>query len=385
MFVNRRLFLSAVAMIVAQVVPAAAADDKSPIKIGFHAGLTGPAAADGLSAEIAVKLAVEEANKAGGVNGRPVELVIYDDQGKPDQAVPIANKLIGDKVAAVISAGFSAPTKAAAPVFQEARLPYVVAIALQPDITKSGDYVFRVGSMGEVEGRAGAKLIGDVLKAKSIVLVTIKTDFGKTVAAGLKSAADKFNFKIIKEYEYSPADRQFGPMIATMKEDAPDLIYASGFYFTGGPLLNQIRAAGIAVPFVGAQSYSSAKFIDIAGPASDGAIITNVIDWSGKTSQEKAFFEAFEKKAGFRPEAAGSQAFASAEVLIAALRAAKSTDPAAVRDALAATKMHTVVGDLSFNSLHEVLRSFPVSIVKDGKWQPYGVIEDKVLLAPPTQ
>lgn len=384
MFINRRLLLSAVAMIAVQIVPAAA-QDKTPVKIGFHAGLTGPASADGLSAEIAVKLAVEEANKAGGIDGRPIELVSYDDQGKPDQAVPIANKLIGDKVAAVISAGFSAPTKAAAPVFQEAHIPYVVAIALQPDITKSGDYVFRVGSMGEVEGRAGAKLIGDVLKAKSIVLLTIKTDFGKTVAAGLKSAADKFNFKIVREYEYSPADRQFGPMIASIKEDKPDLIYASGFYFTGGPLLNQIRAAGISVPFVGAQSYSSTKFIDIAGPASDGAIITNVIDWSGTTAQEKAFFDTFEKKAGFRPEAAGSQAYASAEVLIAALRAAKSTDPAAIRAALAATRMHTVVGDLSFNSLHEVQRSFPVSIVKDGKWQSHGVIEDPVLLAPPTQ
>ncbi|MBN8992139.1 MAG: ABC transporter substrate-binding protein [Rhizobiales bacterium] len=382
--IKRRLLFIAAAIFASHALPAAA-QDKTPVKIGFHAGLTGPAAADGLSAEIAVKLAVEEANKAGGINGRPIELVVYDDQGKPDQAVPVANKLIGDKVVAVISAGFSAPTKAAAPVFQEAHIPYVVAIALQPDITKSGDYVFRVGSMGEVEGRAGAKLIGDVLKAKSIVLLTIKTDFGKTVAAGLKGAADKFSFKVVKEYEYSPGDRQFGPMIASIKEDKPDLIYASGFYFTGGPLLSQIRAAGINVPFVGAQSYSSSKFIEIAGAASDGAIITNVIDWSGKTPQEKAFFEAFEKKAGFRPEAAGSQAYASAEVLIAGLRAAKSIDSVAIRTALAATKMHTVVGDLSFNSLHEVQRSFPVSIVKDGKWQSHGVIEDPVLLAPPTQ
>ena len=379
---RRMLLAAAAATLVAQTLPAIADD---PVKIGFHAGLTGPASADGLSAEIGVKLAVETANKSGGINGRPIELVVYDDQGKPDQAVPIANKLIGDKVVAVISAGFSAPTKAAAPVFQETHIPYVVAIAIQPDITKTGDYVFRVGSMGEVEGRAGAKLVGERLKAKSVVLLTIKTDFGKTVAAGFKSAADKFGFKIVKEYEYSPADRQFGTIVASVKADAPDVIYASGFYFTGGPLLNQLRAGGVEVPFVGAQSYSSSKFIEIAGAASNGAIITNVIDWSGKTPAEKSFFESFEQKAGFRPEAAGSQAFASAEVLIAALRAAKSTEPVAIRDALAATKMHTVVGDLSFNSLHEVQRSFPVSVVKDGKWQSDGVIDDPVLLAPPTQ
>src|ERR1700744_5432638 len=104
MLINRRLLLSAAAIIAMQILPAAA-EEKAPVKVGFHAGLTGPASADGLSAEIAVKLAVEEANKAGGIDGRPIELVVYDDQGKPDQAVPIANKLIGDKVVAVISAG----------------------------------------------------------------------------------------------------------------------------------------------------------------------------------------------------------------------------------------------------------------------------------------
>ncbi len=384
MFTRREAFATAAAAILVLNAASVSAQDKTPVKVGFHAGLTGPAAADGLSAETGVKLAVEEANAAGGINGRPVELIVYDDQGKPEQAVPLANKLIGDQVVAVISAGFSAPTKAAAPVFQDARIPYVVAIALQPDITKTGDFVFRVGSMGEVEGRAGAKLVGDLLKAKSVVLLTIKTDFGKTVAAGFKSAADRFGFKIMKEYEYSPGDRQFGPLVASVKADAPDLIYASGFYFTGAPLLSQLRSAGVEAPFVGAQSYSSSKFIDIAGKASEGATITNVIDWSAKTAQEKSFFEAFEKKAGYRPEAAGSQAYASAEVLFAALRkGAAGAD--ALRDALAATKMQTVVGNLSFNGLHEVRRGFPISVVKDGRWQSYGMIDDPVLLAPPTQ
>ena len=162
---NRRMFATVAVFLF--FAAAAQAEDKTPIKIGFHAGLTGPAAADGFSSDIAVNLAIEEANKAGGINGRAIQLVVYDDQGKPEQAVPIANKLIGDGVVAVISSGFSAPTKAAAPVFQEAHVPYVVSIALQPDITKTGDFVFRVGSMGEVEGRAGAKLVGDLLRKRS--------------------------------------------------------------------------------------------------------------------------------------------------------------------------------------------------------------------------
>ena len=382
---DRRALLQALGS--AALLPAwqAAAQTGAPVKVGFHAGLTGPAAADGLSAEIAVKLAFEEVNTAGGVDGRQIQLVVYDDQGKPEQAVPIANRLIGDGVAAVISAGFSAPTKAAAPVFQDAKIPYLVAIALQPDITKAGPFVFRVGSMGEVEGRAGAKLVGERLSPKSVVLLTIKTDFGKTVSVGFKSAAERFGFKVAKEYEYSPGDRQFGSLIASLKADRPDVIYATGFYFTGAPLVSQIRSAGIEAPFVGAQSYSSTKFIDIAGKAANGVLITNVLDWTAPTEVERSFIASFEKRAGFRPEAVATQAFACAEVLTSALRGGGLAGPERLRDALAASKIRTAAGLISFNGLHEVQRAFPVSVVRDGRWEAAGTIDDPVLLAPPTQ
>ena len=115
-----RLIVSLLAVgVLLGVGPAALA--QAPIKIGFHAGLTGPAAADGVSGRTAAELAVEQINRGGGINGRKLELVVYDDQGKPDQVVPIANKLIGDdKVKAVVSTGFSGPTKAAAPKAEKA-------------------------------------------------------------------------------------------------------------------------------------------------------------------------------------------------------------------------------------------------------------------------
>ena len=87
------------------------------IKIGFHAPLTGPTAADGKSSEIAAQIAVDWINAAGGLLGQKVELIVYDDQGKADQSIPLANKMIGqDKVAIAVSGGYSLPTRAAAPV-----------------------------------------------------------------------------------------------------------------------------------------------------------------------------------------------------------------------------------------------------------------------------
>ncbi|MEE8245665.1 MAG: ABC transporter substrate-binding protein, partial [Alphaproteobacteria bacterium] len=144
---------------VAGLALAATAWADETVKIGFNAPLTGFAAADGKSALTGAELAVDQANAAGGINGKKLELVVYDDQAKADQMVPIANKLIGqDQVKIAVSGSYSGPTRAAAGIFQNAGIPYISAYAVHPDITRAGDYVFRTSFVGQVQGRAGAKL-----------------------------------------------------------------------------------------------------------------------------------------------------------------------------------------------------------------------------------
>ena len=150
-----RLFLALIATFGVQALHAA-----DTIKIGFNAPLTGFAAADGKSALTGAELAVEQINAAGGVNGMQLELVVYDDQASPKESVPVANKLIEqDKVAVGISGSYSGATRAAAGVYQSAGVPYISAYAVHPEITRTGDFVFRTSFVGDVQGRAGAKLI----------------------------------------------------------------------------------------------------------------------------------------------------------------------------------------------------------------------------------
>lgn len=351
------------------------------IKIGFHGALTGPAAADGKSSETAIKMAFDEVNAAGGVNGRKLELVSYDDQLKAEEAVPIANKLIGDNVVAVISGGYSPPTKVSAPIYQSAKVPYLVAFAQQADVTKTGDYVFRIGFLGNVEARAAAKYIGDVLKKKKVAVVTVKADFGRTNLQGFKSVAGKYGINVVGEFEYSPGDRQFGPMIAAIKAADPELIYVSGFYFTGAPLLKQLRGAGVSVPFVGTGSFASSKFLEIAGDAAEGAMITDVIDWKGTDPVDVKFRSEFEKRVGVTVEDPGALSYATAQVLIAALKDA-GTDPQKLRDRLAQTNMKTVAGHIKLSQGREVVRSFVINAVKGGKWTTVDQVEDAALLSP---
>jgi branched-chain amino acid transport system substrate-binding protein len=364
------------------VGPAAAAD---AVRIGFHAPLTGFAAADGNSALTGAELAVEQANAEGGIEGTPIELVVYDDQAEPKQAVPIATKLIEqDGVKVAVSGSYSGATRAAAGVFQAAGVPYISAYAVHPEITRAGDYVFRTSFVGEVQGRAGAKLIGEGLGLKRVVLITLNNDFGKSLANGFKEAAPDFGIEIVAEYEYAIADRQFGPIVAKVKDDAPEAIYASGYFFTAGPLVSQLRAAGVDVPVIGQEGYDSAKFIEIAGPAAEGVIITTSLDRDSDSAEAQAFIEQFEAKAGFPADMVAASAHTAVKVAIAALRAAGTEDPAAIRDAIAATDLDASTGRITFNELGEVQKDVQVQVVEDGAFHRHSVIHDPDLLAPPS-
>ena len=354
------------------------------IKVGFHAPLTGFAASDGKSASEGAKLAIEQINSAGGVNGKMLELVVYDDQAKAAQAIPIANKLIGqDEVVIGVSGSYSGPTRAAAGVFQEASIPYIAAYAIHPDVTRAGNYVFRTSFLGEVQGRGGAKLVGDMLGKKQVVVITLQNDFGKSLAAGFKSKAADYGIKIINEYQYSIKDRQFGSIVAKVKADKPEAIYASGYYFTAGPLVNQLRAGGVTVPIIGQEGYDSQKFIEIAGAASEGVIITTSLDRDSDVPETRNFISAFEKKAGFKVDMVAASAHTAVLVAADALKRSGSTDPAAIRQAIAATNLRVSTGTISFNSLGEVLKAVQNQVVKDGNWHRHSVIDDPALLAPP--
>ncbi len=359
---------------------------QADVKIGLNVPLTGFAAADGKSALEGAKLAVAQANAAGGINGEKIELVIYDDQASPKEAAPIATKLIEkDKVVVAVSGSYSAPTRAAAPIFQNAKVPYVVAYSIHPDVTTTGDYMFRASTMGEVQGRAGAKLIGETLKKKNVALITLKNDFGQALASGFKEGAPKFGIKVTGEYEYGMSDRQFGPMISSLKADNPEAIYATGYFFTAGPLVSQLRAAGITAPVIGQEGYDSEKFIEIAGAAAEGVYVTTSLDRDSASPVTKAYLADFKKAVGSGSDMVAASTYSATYVAIEAMKKAGVSNREAIRNAIASGTFETPIGKLSFNDLHEVNKDIQVQIVKDKAFHRFAVISDPVYLAAPTK
>jgi branched-chain amino acid transport system substrate-binding protein len=384
-------FASRAGIIAGGVVTAAALALAAPaanaqIKIGFQAPLTGFAATDGKSAMIAAQMAIDEINAAGGVIGQKLQLVPYDDQAKPDQAIFTANKLIGeDGVKLVVNASYSASGRAAAPVFQKAGVLMIAAYGVHPDITTAGDFMFRLVHLGPPQGEAAALFIGKTLHLKRISAITMDNDYGQATMDGFLSAAPKYGIQVVNKYSYALSDRQFGSIVASVKRDNPDSVYATGYFFTGGPLISQLRAAGVTAPIIGSQAFDSATLIKIAGPAAEGTYVVDSFDRGRQDAALQTFFAEFQKRAGYPPENVAAITYSAVKLMADAITRAKSADPAKVRDALAATKNYPLLtGDLiGFNELHEVIMPINVNVVKDGKFVSFAKLGDLAAFAPP--
>jgi branched-chain amino acid transport system substrate-binding protein len=368
-------------------LPFGAVQAADTLKIGLLAPLTGFAAADGASVLNSVKLALEKVNKEGGILGKQVELVAYDDRADGKEAVGLAQKLIQrDQVVGVVGGSYSTPSRAVAPLFQEEEIPFIAAYAVHPDITKAGDYCFRNGFLGMVEGRAAAYVAVNNLKAKKIALLTSDNDFGRTLAAGFKEYLSKNapGVELVYEQAYPFKEKDFKPYLAAIKEKNPDLIFASGYYFQTGPIVSQAREMGITATIFGEEGADSPKFLEIAGKAAEGFLIVTNLNRDDPRPEVQEFLKQYRERYQIEPDMVGASAYDAFMILCDAIRRAGSTEGAAVRDALAATKDYNGLTGViqGFTPVGEVVKDVQVQVVQDGAFHYYGVVKDPAIITP---
>jgi branched-chain amino acid transport system substrate-binding protein len=363
------------------------------IPIGFFAPITGPAAADGASAKHAVELGLKEVNDGGGINGRKVNLIIYDDRLNPQEAVAIANKLIEkDKVVGVASGAYSGPTRVAAPIFQKAGMPMVAGYAVHPDVTwdpkekKPNDFCFRNGFLGEIEGAAAAEFAVKNLKAKKIALIFMDNDFGRAISSGFAERAEKLGAAVLTKQMYKfPGEKDFRPFLTRIKEGNPDVIFAAGYYNEAASIVRQAKELGIKSQILGEEGFDSPKFLEIAGPAAEGVIIATNLDRDDPRPLVQNFLKNYRKAYNEDADMVGASSYDAFMILINAIRKT-GTDPKAIQKALLETKDYNgLTGKISRFVQGEVVKPVQIQVVKGGKFRRLGVVDNPEVITPPTK
>lgn len=377
----------ALALVVAGA-PAAMGQPTPPIRFGFFAPLTGPAAPDGTSSRNGAQMAVDEINVAGGVLGRPLELVIYDDRLSSSEAVAIAHRLIErDRIVAVVAGSYSGPTRATAPIFQAAGIPTIAAYAIHPDITRAGDFVFRNSFLGTNQGKAGAYLAARILKARTASLLVMDIDFGRALAAGFKAQAGPDGIRILSEDTYPLGEKEFAPLLTKIRGLNPDVIYATAYFAEAAQIVRQAKALGITSRIIGQEGYDSPKFIELAGPAAEGVIITTNLNRDDTRAVAQEFLRRYRARFGIDADMVGASSYDAVRVMATAIERAGVVSPLRIRDQLyRIVNFDGVTGTIrGYNRLGEVLKTVQVQIVREGRFRYFAHIDDLAVITPPSE
>ena len=333
--------------------------ESDTIKIGVFGDLTGQTASFGQSTKNGVQLALEEINAAGGVNGKKIEAIYEDDQGRPEQAKTTASKLVNqDKVHALIGEATSSNSLAAAPVAQDAHIPMVSHGSTNEQVTAVGDYIFRVCFIDSFQGSVMAKFAANGLNAKTAAVIgDVNSAYSKGLTEVFENEFGKLGGKVVTKQFYTQQDPDFKGQLTTIRALNPDVIYIPGYYGQVGIIAKQARELGMNMPLLGGDGWDSPELWKLGGNALKNSFISNHYSADNPAPEVQNFVKLYKSKYGAEPDSMAVLAYDAAKLLADAFKRAGGTDGAKLRDAIAATKDFAgVTGKITINEKRDAVK-----------------------------
>jgi len=351
--------------------------DSKEIKVGLNLELSGAVASYGSGISKGAKLAIDEINKAGGIDGKKIVPVEIDNKSDAAEATSAAIKLATqEKVVAQIGSATSGDTVAAVQIAGKNKMPVIGPSATSETVTVNeksqlNDYAFRTCFIDPFQGQIAANFALNNLKAKNVaIFADSASDYAKGLAKSFKETVEKNGGKVVAEESYVAKDTDFKSTLTRLKSKKPDFIYIPGYYEEVGLIIKQARAAGIDVPLMGGDGWDSPKMVELAGKDSlNNTYFTNHYSAEDPDEKIQKFVSAFKAaNSDQAPDAFNALGYDTVYWLKDAIERAGSTDGEKVKDALASTKdLSLVTGNFSVDDKHNPVKTATVLEFKDGK------------------
>ncbi len=340
------------------------------ILLGEVGSLTGSEATFGISTRNAIELAINQVNADGGVKGKKIEIRVYDNQSKPEEAANAANRLINqDNVLLILGEVASSNSIAMANKAQPAKVPMISNASTNPKVTEIGDYIFRVCFIDPFQGYVMAKFAHDNLKMNKVaVLRDLGSDYSQGLADVFERKFTEMGGKIVARETYTKGSTDFRSQLTAIKRSSPEAIYIPGYYNDIGLIARQARELGITATLMGGDGWDSEKLFELGGSAIDGSYFSNHYSPDDPNPRIQKFIAAYKAAYGSVPDALAALGYDAAMVAVDAIKRAPSFDRAAIRDAIAQTKnFHGVTGSITLDEKRNATKPAVVLEVSKGK------------------
>jgi branched-chain amino acid transport system substrate-binding protein len=380
----------------------ASAKAEEPIRIGYGIALTGPLAANGKSALLAQKIWEEDVNAKGGLLGRPVKLIYYDDQSNPSTVPGIYTKLIDvDKVDLVVGGYGTNMVAPAMPVMMQKNKLFIGLLALAVNQHFNYPLYFSMTPTGGPKPEESfSEVFFDVAmqqtpKPKSLAIVGADAEFPRNASDGVRSVAARHGLKIVYDRFYPPATTDFAPIVRAVAATNPDIVCVLSYPLDTVGMVRAINEIGYKPKMVGCGmvGLQATAFKKQLGPLLNG--IVNYDFWIPAPTMQfpgvLGLIERYQQRAGAEGvDPLGYYmapwGYTQLQVLGQAIEATKSLDDAKLADYMRKTTFKTVVGDISFGSNGELSKPLVVAVqfhdIKGDDLQPFKDLSAVTIVGP---
>lgn len=353
-----------------------------PIKVGSFLSVTGPASFLGDSELKTLEMYVERINTDGGVIGRPLQLIHYDDAGDASAARNFASRLIrSDRVDIIVGGSTTGTTMGAVPLIQQARIPFISLAGAVVITDPIKPWVFKTPQ----PDRAAAERVLKDIKSRGLTKVALisGTDgFGRSGREQTLAVAGDIGIEIVADVTYSPSDTDMTAQLTRIRNTSGvEAVFNFGFGQSPAIVTRNYSQLGISLPFYQSHGVASNSFLELLGdsgeglrlPASPLLVPNSLPDSDPQKAIVQSYKELYEKRWNMPVSTFGGYAHDGLMLAVAAIEKAGSTDREAVRKALESTENHVgVTGVFNISAKdHNGLSpdSFRILEVKDGKWK----------------
>lgn len=340
------------------------------IVIGEYGSLTGNEASFGQSTNKGIRMAFDEYNAKGGVKGKKIKLITYDDQGKPEEAAAVVKRLITqDKVLAIIGEVASSRTLAAAPIAQQYKIPMISPSSTNPKVTKEGEYIFRTCFIDPFQGKVGAKFAIENLKLKKAAIFRdVKNDYSVGLADVFAEEYKKMGGEILVDMSYQAGDVDFKAQLTQIKSKNPEVIFIPGYYTEVGLIARQARELGIKAALLGGDGWDGEKLHEIGKEAINGQYYSNHYTTESTDPVVQEFISKFKTKYNETPDSMAALGYDAARILVEAISRTDEVTSVNIRNEIAKTKdFMGSTGKITINEQRDATKSAVIVQVENEK------------------
>ena len=343
------------------------------IKIGGLAPLTGDVSVYGVAVDNGVKMAVEEINADGGVLGKQIEYIVYDEKGDATEAVNAYNKLVqSDNVVAIVGDVTSKPTLAVAQQAAKDKIPLITASGTAENITQAGENIFRACFIDPFQGELMASYASKKLEKKTAAIIyNISDDYSKGLYEAFEAAAGDLGIEVVQVEGYGKGTVDFKAQLTNIKSKNPDVIFLPVYYQDVALIAVQAKGVGIGPQFLGADGWDGVigQVDESNMDAVNGAYFCSQYSAQSDDPNLQAFLSKYKETYGMDASQFAVLGYDAMKMLAQAISEAGSTDSAAITSAMAAIDFTGLTGHMTFDENRNPVKSAAITQIDNGEYK----------------